>query len=1273
MHAFMRSRRRMHLKIAALFVLPIGFGCGPELDTTRTVDPRGSIGEEVFAVFCDRLAAQDIREDLSGDSFRAVCHKSASGTYADTIDETKLPGTHPSTARIDALVVHRSRLIKALDAIFPDSMVDVFTKKDDDSCGIGEKRKLGEELADVLGRFGPLYKDGTVRRATGAVGKVVEAFRSADDARTVYSRMSGRAGYRPRNLALGMVDPMVRYPRLRDLAAETLRLLSPDSDPYATDPPRSQDGRRIPVPGGASEAFTHLLDALKLEFENATIDPPVLDLGATFDVKTLRDVLSRPRTNLEFTRELLLSQDAAYGSEPSSYIVSRDRRGFAHASRLSTKLPAVFTDANGDGLPDVDAFGQFIGAGGEVPTPFLTFDPTDPGAKATRDSSERALAGSSLIYDYVDANHTLLSKLLVDSSALVDPDQTHNHETLMSMAAGLPLLLGPRVDSQKAFATGILAYNGFDASKSSLLDLTYGAAQLLGDHSTDEVLSAVATIVRDQPFKLARVTGALLKWKAIADAHPEAMNAHSGTSVFWDDLLDVVVKIGQEPGLLEDVLEAMGDPATAGLNESLTAYTKFGDHISYDRKNLNGRTFDITTNKLEDMKTVVDRGVPDSGFSRSALSRFLQAVHDTRGVTSCNRAGARVHTSLGPIAITMPPAGSYRECEVYKIDDMASFYIRSIVGKSELYLRPSVFRTGIAGIGAATVDLIEQSSGLEGFWDPPDSKVLHPRPQWVNRLVNFDLVNDSPVSGTNHKTNEFISDLAGPHVGTSVCPERVITDPVGNAPDTAADGLVHGLRDCKEGDWLDQRSLDATFVLEQKNFYTAFAPLVKAFVDHKKEGLLVELTDVIYTHWQTDKGTPSECDPKNKTSARYCAQDGLVTYEPLFSEAIAGDMLESLRQFVIALNGMSVSRCTGVNSGKACTTSTTVTAVQSLADMIRSLTLPNLNKGLVDRHGQAGTVKNDGTKIAQVTPLYLILNALNAMDRAFDDAAKADPAAADRHLKWQSARSQLVDKFLSVAGAGTSSSFVNPIAAKAIPRLLLLLRSQMYANCPTSFVYPYAPCAWAKTELDKKMTATMGGPTAAGAVDIFDTLRIDDRSRTELELFMQYLVEKGTQTNAPAMSAAAMIDILQILDNDEDTVPLLRVLAAGMGGSKHDADGHLVDAGVVDANLTLLSRLTVRAFDKAGKEACDAEIDPAQVLTLVFQNVANRIDIEGRQLTPLEEFQDAIADINRADPSSSDGFDAKDYEAISTQMKEFILGEENGLEQLYAIMRQGVK
>src|SRR5207244_13045990 len=65
--------------------------CTDEIDTTRVVPKRGTLGEELYGVVCDRVGAQALHEDLTGASFIGICHKDETAKYRDKVDQTRLP------------------------------------------------------------------------------------------------------------------------------------------------------------------------------------------------------------------------------------------------------------------------------------------------------------------------------------------------------------------------------------------------------------------------------------------------------------------------------------------------------------------------------------------------------------------------------------------------------------------------------------------------------------------------------------------------------------------------------------------------------------------------------------------------------------------------------------------------------------------------------------------------------------------------------------------------------------------------------------------------------------------------------------------------------------------------------------------------------------------------------------------------------------------------------------------------------------------------------
>ena len=196
---------------------------------------------------------------------------------------------------------------------------------------------------------------------------------------------------------------------------------------------------------------------------------------------------------------------------------------------------------------------------------------------------------------------------------------------------------------------------------------------------------------------------------------------------------------------------------------------QFRDHMTYDRKQpQRSRVRRRHEQQRGRCRKPVDRTKPDAGWNRSAFQKFVQLVHDTNGVTACNKQGAVLHAQGVPIAgqrglllglsVFLQP----RRCRRSK----SARSSRSTTSRSSTSTRSSARRrstcdrttcaTASAGIGAATVDMMQQSSGITGFWDPTSSHTLRPRPQFLSRQVYFDIDNDSPNSGDlNYTTNHF--------------------------------------------------------------------------------------------------------------------------------------------------------------------------------------------------------------------------------------------------------------------------------------------------------------------------------------------------------------------------------------------------------------------------------------------------------------------------------------------------------------------------------------
>lgn len=1232
-------------------------------------------------------------------------------------------------ARVETLGAHREELIGAFDAAFPDieiAVKDLGNPDPEKTCDTpldkrNQRARLLSELADSLARMTDLYNDGTFPLLTGALGRMMRDIEKDKGVQDALARLDARQGYRPAAAAMGLARPVVSYPRMVDLVNSLLKLIASDSDPHGE---VATGAARVPVPGKAAADFQMVLRVLHEELRTATSDPAPGALSITRDSTIGRDVLSRPRTTLELARTVLLAQDAKYGLDSTipRFIARRDGRGVAVVPPETTgKLPGPFVDANGDGLADLDALGMFVTASGvRAPTPFFTIQASDS-TEVARDSFGRALKTGSTtepLYGYIDTSRTFAASLVKDLRPLFEPDPKKGSETVMKLLAGVPVVLGKRDEAPVSSKTyppdpsrvdawlasrkdpppknlGTqpveLKYRRFDPATSPLADLVYALGQIVARPEVDDTLAVFRRLVDERPDIMARMVGIGLQLKAIADKHPEAKLPEN--SMLWDEVLDTVVKIAQTPGILEDLLRAFGNDKTLKLDKVFAAYIKYKDELTYDRNDVNGPVWNLTVGGKSGLMTPVDRTQPDTGKNRSALQRFMQLLHDANGLAACTKEGAVAHVRIqwpanwGPVipfdyptsdltplvcafvGESAPPnrAKGLRQCGVLRFENVAALLLDVALSRAKFDVRDkclaALMRSPLTALVGGVDKFLEDASGIKGF-------NLNPTVGGVSRMVYFEttvppgMFPDLPAGITgdtkNANTNKFFAGVLDP-VPSMVCPETPFTDP--------SDGKLLRLRKCTNfKDTLRGRDNNDLFPLELMDFVASVGPLAAAFADHDQPLLFVELFDTMHRHWGSPKQSKEECDPSlPKTHARWCAQDGAVSYEALLAEMLETDLFPTLYDAVRALQTIKVKHCDAFDATtKLCTRSHDVDGVQALAEAVRVLVDPKRVPGLRDRAGNTFSTRNDGTKNPQVTPLYLFIDALKAIDKVFAEHAAANPGEPARLVPWRQARSELVDQLFAVEGSGRDSAFKNKAISKILPLVLDLTRAQIASHCPD----PTKECTWASKELSASVESALGGPTAASLVDLLDAIRKDDAARLEIEKLIVYLLDGASDNDAQTTTLMAAVDLLQVLDDDANLEPLYRIVSNAASQAVVDDQGKVVLRGLVDGSVEALSRIFAAARNDKGKELCSREIDPNRTIDYVLKRLLLPYGKEGKDLrTPIETIMSVIADVNRQDPTSTAKLAGADYKNIAKEIAEFSLHPSRGLPQVYEVIR----
>jgi hypothetical protein len=955
----------------------------------------------------------------------------------------------------------------------------------------------------------------------------------------------------------------------------------------------------------------------------------------------------------------------------------------------ASTLSAPFVDVDDDALADVDARGRFVDSAGEplsLATPFVGSG-ASPG---TADVFGRPL---DTPFEYVDVTRSLVAPLSRELVGLIDPTSYGGgapdafeveHEAAFYAISGLQVLAGERADATFDHRKGeVLAadapcppetsctrYRRFVAETAPLPELAHALGQVLADPESDTLLAALETLLRDHEDVVARLVDAGLRVKAIADEHDElaakglerkAELAYETPS--WDEVADVLGRMSERPGLIarltkglaSDVLVSpapqdakIAEPAAQHLGETLAAFATMRDAYGYDPANLNGLGLNLTEGgaSIANPKNPVARTAPTNGDNRSMLERSLQLIHGSSGVKACNKAGAKMHTSV----VDWPIIGSYGECELFVFKDIAALYLDSLLPAShpkraELDVAASDLNALMNFVNAfASVDkLLEGSSGITGL-------TLHPTPRALNRLLFFgadsaryEKLSDYDAKNANSETMEFLTKAIDP-VSSALCPKN------GNGVPTCADNA--------KADLLRMRDRGTIFGWERLGFQRYLGPIVEAYAaegcnaavtscdttDYTGERLFLELLGAMWRHWPDADHGPYCSDEVAKSDARYCSGAGVSRYEPIVGDAMVTDLVPALHAFAKTATSVDVTVARGPDAGKKVNGSAVV------EHLVRVLFSQQHAKQLkiATRDGKAGTTWVDGTPQAQVTVFSLFADALHGMDRRFDESSLAD--AKERRAKWRRARSELVERFLAVEGSGTSARFANRAVPGMLQTMLRLTREQTNARCPgreTSLA-----CTWGREELGRDVEAMLVSPGFAALADMGDALARSDAPRREVGRF---LVERLTSPGAPSVRRvllSALADGVQLVAAERAWTPIARA-AAATARPRASSSG----PGALDRGLLLLDAVT---RDK---------VDPHHSLDAVLPLLVLRPE-RGTRRAPLEVFADVLADVNRYDASAEGPLDAQDHGHLLRTLRELLTSRTRGIAQLYSIVEK---
>jgi hypothetical protein len=1192
-----------------------------------------SVGGEVFRVFCKRMAAQSFPDDLDGVAFNPACEGKGA------IPEGR------NDVHFSALVARRDKIVPALDKVL--------------ATKAGEKLATDlkeDELRNFLGSLIPLYDPPSLMpESTRAIAKVLGRVLDDKDvtgkkALDVLARTTGRVGYRPLKQALGVIRPLLEYPDLDDFIQSSLQLVARG--------------------GKAEKEYDAVIHALSLE------------------LATYEDTPLAPDSTLVLTRDLMfkdltdtLKQDLV--GNPL-HLVRRDDRGVAVPLRADgVKLPAPFIDEDGDDRADIDGFGRLramLGGPSKIPAPFAVRNEA-PTARdtATGIATNKWDGSEKPLFEHADMNSTLLATLLREQISLIKV-HSGNRTTFEKMGRGAPALLGLTGQRVRDYGKAQIAFEGPDPATAPLLDLVHAVSAIAGKPETKKALEVIRQTMERPELEpsTAQLIQTLLNIDARADKHPEAAivgkDGPGTPSRFWDDMIAIGERmtVPERAGLIEAVMRSILDedepgdepaapqkpdpndptknvtdqwnPPCEGVcataqGKLLANWLRHRDVVNYPNApskafaDINGRAHSTECSEPGKAYCVdVDWSMPDRGFNRSIFQRVLGMVHGLNGQTQKNKNNAKITKPIPlPLGTILDPNAGWKPGELFVVPDMVEVHILAVLNKSRIGLKDGIIK--LASNLCSPVVTIANSIGCVGATQEKESGIL-----------GFDATPsaESLARFVFNEPSEFISNIADPVNVNDGAPIRT-WEPLALYPMEVIDPEATPLGQS------DHPGL---------TFIQAGRSLMKAFNEHEKRGAVTEdapygeLTDgflfgdllsTLHMHWSERSADDCYGPPQNSETCTqsvdpnapfYTYQSNLRSYEALIAEAMDEErLLEVLYDATKALKSIQVDGEDGITI---------------LSRFLELLIRPM--DGLTYRDGRATALTNLGDEVGHVSPLYLLLDALKAIDKSFEA-----PEHKVRLDTWHEARSEFVDTMFEIKEDANGQKYMADRFGKAISVHMIQFGLDRIAAHEAAGDLD----AWTASFVPR-LIDVLDRPVVGAALKLLDRTWEDQKAGAEFTKLTKYLFEEEGAGFAASLLASG--DLLQLLDDVTAIAPLLDLTAEAVAPGVTDSVDVTGAAFKIDDGLA-------RKMVELQAAIIDIDTKRPSTTAKLLQGLVSEMS-EDDDYTPLETLLDAIAEVERVDPTlpSDAPLDRADLKRVLESVHHFLTDEEHGIERLYAVI-----
>ena len=248
------------------------------------------------------------------------------------------------------------------------------------------------------------------------------------------------------------------------------------------------------------------------------------------------------------------------------------------------------------------------------------------------------------------------------------------------------------------------------------------------------------------------------------------------------------------------------------------------------------------------------------------------------------------------------------------------------------------------------------------------------------------------------------------------------------------------------------------------------------------------------------------------------------------------------------------------------------------------------------------------------------------------------------------ARSTIVDQLLTI-DTTTGFSFENRRGFAMSAVLVDFLAARIDQHIAEGDLEPWSAGLAGRAE------ETLSGPLPAAIVRLLRAMETETAARDAIFGLVAHLLSEDLGAGFDALLAAAY-DLLQVLTDDANLIPLGRVLASAFAPNVGDSVG-------TGAAISTTGSLTDQSVELLREVAI---IDDADTLPTVLGASVLPRGISDPS-TPLDTLLEVISEVNRVSPHEGTSYRAADHTALFEQIDDFLVDEERGIERLYDVVQ----